>query len=114
MRLTDLVENLCLGCGRGDGVDRNILTGEFLAEGFRQGNHACFGCGVGRCVRVPFLAGNRGNIDDPAIAVGDHAWNHCLAAIEDAVEINVDNLFPLIDRIIDCRHHRTGYSRIVH
>ncbi len=68
VRLRHLVEDARLGRRRRDAVDRDVLAGELLAERLRQRDDAGLGGAVGRGVGVAFLAGDRRDRDDAAVA----------------------------------------------
>ena len=65
--LRDLVEDRGLGGRRRDRVDGDVVAGEFLAERLRQRDHAGLRRRIVRGVRIAFLAGDRGDVDDPPV-----------------------------------------------
>src|SRR5580693_4576075 len=50
-----------------------------------------------RRVRVAFLAGDRGDVDDAAVVLLDHRGHDRLAADEGPVEIDAQYLAPLVE-----------------
>ena len=95
--LRDLVEDRGLGRGRGHRVDGDVVAGEFLAERFRQRDQTGLRGRVVRRVRVAFLAGDRGDVDDAAVVLLDHRGHDRLAADEGAVEIDAQHLAPFLE-----------------
>jgi hypothetical protein len=67
MRLCHLLEEVGPRGGRRDAIDGDARHRQLLAERFGEGDEAGLGRAVGRRVGVPFLAGDRGQIDDPAV-----------------------------------------------
>ena len=53
---------------------------------------------VWRHVRLPGMRAGRGDVDDPAPAGLDHVRQHRLHAVEDAVEVDVDDPLPVVER----------------
>src|SRR5882672_11082931 len=70
--LGHLVEDRSLGDGRGHAIDRDVVARQFLAQRFRQRDHAGFGGRVRAGIGVAFLAGDRRNVDDAAVVLRDH------------------------------------------
>ncbi len=100
MLLGHLVEDCGTGGGGRHAVDCDVVAGKLLAERLRQRDHAGLGRGIGAGIGVALLAGDRGDIDDPAIALGDHQRRHRLQAVENAVEVDRENAPPFGDRIV--------------
>ena len=103
------------GGGR-DAVDRDVVAGQLLAERLGQRDDAGLRRAVGGGVRVAFLAGDGRDRDDAAVVLLDHRRHDRPAAVEDAVQVDLDHLLPLVDRILPerrrcgrrCRRWRPG------
>src|SRR5260370_25959471 len=109
MLLRQLLENRGLGRGGGHGVDRDFVTGEFLAERLCQCDQAGLRSRILRGAGGAFLAGDRGDVDDAAVILPDHVRHDRLAADERSVEIDAQDLAPLIElgfpyRPVDARN----------
>ena len=113
MLLAHLVEDCGARGGRRYAIDSYVLGGELLAERLCKRDHARLGRGIGGRVRIALLAGDRGDVDDASVALGDHGRNHGFAAVEDAVEIKVDHPSPVLDRIVGNRRVRAGNTGVV-
>src|SRR5690606_30371797 len=83
------VEDLRVGGGGRDGVHRDIVFGELLAERFGEADHARLGGGVGGEVRVAFLAGDRRDVDDAAVVPRLHRRDDDLVDVKGAVEVDL-------------------------
>src|SRR6218665_235148 len=59
---------------------------------------------------IAFLASDRGNVDDTAVVAGQHVRNDRAVAMEQPVQVHVDHLSPLLDRIRCQRHSRARDS----
>jgi 3-oxoacyl-[acyl-carrier protein] reductase len=101
--LGDLIENPRAGGGRRDAVDRDVVGRELLAERLGQRDHPGLGGGIGAGGRVALLAGDRGDVDDPAVALLDHQRHDRAAAVEDRVEVDLDHLAPRVGRVLPQR-----------
>ena len=86
--LRHLVEDRGLRRRRRDAVDRDVVGRELLAERLGQRDHAGLRRRIGRRVRIAFLAGDRGDVDDAAVVLRDHRRHDGAAAVERAVEID--------------------------
>src|SRR5712675_42670 len=113
MLLRQLLENRGLGRGGGHGVDRDFVTGELLAERLCQCDQAGFRSRIMRGVGVAFLAGDRGDVDDAAVILPDHVRDDRLAADERPVEIDAQDLAPLIELGLPYRPVDAGNAGIV-
>ena len=67
-----------------------------------------------RRIRIAFLAGDGGDVDDAAVVLLHHERHDGAATVEGAVEIDVDDLAPGVQRIVDRRHGRAGDACAVH
>src|SRR3546814_4521321 len=65
----------------------HALARQFLAEALGQPDDARLGRRIGRSVGIAFFAGDRGDVDDPAITAREHQRHHRAAAIEQAVQV---------------------------
>ena len=111
--LADRVEDRGLGDRRGDGIDRDVVGRELLAERLGQADDAGLGGRIGGGVGVAFLAGDRGDIGDAAVVPLDHAGDDRLAAIERAGEVDADHLVPLLGRVLPGLGDRPGDAGVV-
>src|SRR6476469_1053255 len=66
-----------------------------------------------RRVRIAFLAGDRGDVDDAAVILLDHAPHDCLATNEGTVEIDAQHLAPFVEIGLPYRLVDTGDAGIV-
>jgi hypothetical protein len=66
-----------------------------------------------RCIRIAFLAGNRGDVDDTAITLLEHRRHYRLAADEGAIEIDVQHLAPFLEIRLPHRLVDAGNTGIV-
>src|SRR6478609_3276424 len=64
-------------------------------------------------VRIAFLAGDRGDVDDAAVILLDHARYDCLATNEGTVEIDAQHLAPLVEVGLPYRLVDAGDAGIV-
>src|SRR3546814_9309259 len=69
-----------------------------LFRSLGQRDHAGLGGAVGRRIGVAFLAGDRGDIDDAAIALMLHRRHHGTAAVEHVGQVDIDHLLPVGQR----------------
>ncbi|EXB24419.1 hypothetical protein J518_4114 [Acinetobacter baumannii 1419130] len=80
------------GAGR-HGVDRHAPRGEFAREDLGQGQDAGLGGRVVRARRrAAVLPGQRGDVDQPAVARGRHARAEHLAAQEGAAQVDAQHV----------------------
>lgn len=100
MGLRHLVEDARLRGGWGDAVHRDVVAGQLLAQRLGQRDDAGLRRRIGAGIGVALLAGDGGGIDDAAIAAAHHAGNHRLAAMEHAVQIDIEDALPFLDGIV--------------
>ena len=103
-----LIENPRLRRRRRNAVDGDVLPRQFLPERFRQRDDAGLGRAVGRGIRIAFLAGDRRDVDDAAVAAGAHHRHDRPAAQKHAGQVDVEDAPPLVRRILPRRHVRAG------
>ena len=87
-------EDLGLRRRRRDAVDQDVSRRELLAERLGEADQPGLRGAVVRGVRVAFLAGDRGDVDDPAVAARDHVRDHGAAGEEAAGQVDVDDAPP--------------------
>ena len=73
-------------------VDRDVQICELLAERFRQTDDTGLGGGVGTGVGVAFLAGNRGDVDDSAVALSFHRRYDGAIHMEGADQVHIHDV----------------------
>src|SRR5258708_27281324 len=66
-----------------------------------------------RGVRIAFLAGDRGDVDDAAVFLREHRRHHGLAADEGPVEIDAQYLAPFVEVGLPYRLVNAGDAGIV-
>src|SRR6218665_909805 len=108
--LRHLVKNRRAHRSGRDRVDRDVGLRQFLAERLGQTDDGGFGSAVRGGVWIAFLASDRGNVDDTAVVAGQHVRNDRAVAMEQPVQVHVDHLSPLLDRIRCQRHSRARDS----
>ena len=79
---------------RRDAVDEDVPGRELLAERLGQADQPRLRRAVVRRVRVAFLAGDRRDVDDPAVAARDHVRDDRAAGEEGAGQVDVDDPAP--------------------
>ena len=99
--------------GRRDAVDQHAGLRELLAERLGQRDHARLRRRVGDRVRVAFLAGDRGDVDDAAVLRLHHVRRDGAAAEELAGEVDAQHALPFLDRVVDGRHVLAGDAGVV-
>ena len=82
-----------------DAVDEHARRGDVLADRLRHADHRGLGGRVGGRHRVALLAGDRGQVDDAAVAARDHARERGAVGVEDAVGVDRHHALPL--RVVD-------------
>lgn len=97
----DVVEGLVaahggVDAGGADGVDVDVVGGEFDGQGFDKAEDAVFGGDIVGKVGHTFEASGRGDADDFAAVAGEHGWDGDFAGDPDALEIDVDGFVPLL------------------
>src|SRR5688572_30083928 len=100
MLLLHLVEDRRAHRRRRYRVYGDLRLGELLAERFRQPDHRRLGGAVGRGVGVALLAGDRGDVDDAAVILRQQIRHDGPVAVEEAVDVDIEYLSPLLDRIL--------------
>ena len=113
MLVADLGQDRGLDHGRRDGVDQHARGGNFFGDRFGQADDARLRGRVGDGVRVAFLAGDRGDVDDAAGAGVDHDRDDGLAAEEYAGQVDVHDLLPLVDAQLPDRRGAAGDAGVV-
>ena len=98
----------------GHAVDPYFRVGQFLPERFGQTNYTRFRRTIGGCIRIAFLSGDRGDIDNTSVAGLAHRGHNGITAVEYAIEIDFDYPPPFLYRIFPGRRVGPGDSRIVH
>src|SRR5919198_1374909 len=88
-----LLEDRRLRRGGRYAVDEHATLGELLAERLGERDQAAFGGGIGGGVGIALLAGDRGDVDDAAVARLYHVRHHGAAAEKRTVEIYIDYAF---------------------
>ena len=87
-----------------NGVDRDVVSPPFAAQGAREVDHCPLGCVVGHrghFARVAAQAGNRRHVDDAANATRNHAvFGDVLAQDEVAANVDIHDLVPGFNRVV--------------
>ena len=83
---------------RRDGVDGDAFGGTFERQRLGETVHAGLGGRVVRLSHLPLAAVDGRDVDDAAEVACTHAVDHLARRVEDAVEIDADDLFPLLER----------------
>src|SRR5207237_2054954 len=81
---------------------------------FGQRNDAGVGSGIRHRIGVAFLAGDRGDVDDTAVARLYHVRRHGTTAEELAGQVYTQHALPFLDRIEHRRHVLAGDAGVVH
>src|SRR5207237_8156240 len=100
VRLRHLREQRGSYRGWRDAVYAHRSIGQFLAEGFRKGNHGGLAGAVGGRIRVAVLPCNGGNVDDPAVISLAHQRHDRPATIERPLDVDREYFLPVLDRIL--------------
>ena len=106
----DAVEDRRLDHRRGDAVDDHACAREVLSDRLRHRDDRGLGRRVGGGHRVPLLARDRGDVDDPPVAALDHARDDRAVAVEDAVGVDPHDTPPLLVRDVDGRQRRARHA----
>jgi hypothetical protein len=85
------------------GIDPDALLGVLDGRGASQTDHAMLGRDVGAGLGEPDRAEDRGHVDDGAAPVGEHGRELMEHAVEDAVQVDRQDLAPALDRILPGR-----------
>src|SRR6267142_1592950 len=109
----DLVKDRRLRRGGRHAVDQHAGLGKLLAERLGERDQSALGRSVGGRVGIAFLAGDRGDVDDAAVAGLHHVRYHGAAAEKRAIEVDIDDALPLAHRIVDDRHARAGDTGVI-
>ena len=109
----DLLEDARLGGHRGDGVDGDVVLGDFLGERLGQRDDAGLRGRVGGGGGVALLAGDRGDVGDAAVVARDHAGHDGAAADELAAQVDADDAVPFLDRIFGDLGVQAGDAGVV-
>ena len=104
----ELIEDRCFNCRRGDTVDANRGVGEFFADGFGECNHCGFAGAVSAGVGVAVFTSHRSDIHDAAFVARLHVRYQFAAAVVQAVDIDVEHLVPIVERVIPALHVRAA------
>lgn len=81
--------------GGGNDIGGDAPGGQFFGKGLGKSDDCRFG---GRVVGLPEIAVGRrgGDVDDFAVVLLSHERDHVFAAVVEAVEVDVNDLIPLI------------------
>src|SRR6267154_2821616 len=99
--LGHLVEDRGLRRGGGDAVDEDAGLRKFFAQGLGKRDNPRLGRAVGDRVRVAFLPGDRGDVDDATVLALHHVRGERAAAQELAGEVDAQHALPFLDWIVD-------------
>ena len=96
-------------------LTRMPVSATSLPIGLRERDHGRLARGVGARHRVPLLARDRGDVDDPAVAARRHAADRGAVRVEDAVRVDREHALPLlvldVDRLQRLRRRRRRSRR---
>src|SRR6202035_5603409 len=95
-----------------NGVDRDSLARVFPREGFCEAYVARFRGSVIGLAYLALLTVDGGDIDDPAEAAHAHPLDHRAGHVEKRIQIDVDDLVPLLQRHV-VEHGVAGDPRII-
>src|SRR6185437_8765553 len=112
-----LFEDRRVDDGGRDGVDGDAILGELLAERLGEADDRGLGGAIGAGARVALLAGDRGDVDDAPVAPPLHQPGDRTVAVEEAIDVDVEDALPFVDRIVDglgvlARHSRRADERV--
>src|SRR5690606_32482207 len=85
----------------GDGVDVDAPMGPFAGEQAGDAGQPAFGGRVGRHANAALEGQHRGDVDDLAGAIGQHAPRGCLREEEGCLEIEVHHRVPILFGEVD-------------
>ena len=111
--LGHLVEDRGLRRRRRHAVHQHAGLRASLPRRLGQRDHARLGGRVGHRVRVAFLAGDRSDVDDAAVARLHHVRRDRAAAQELAGEVDAQHALPFLDRVVDRRRVHAGDAGVV-
>src|SRR5271165_2792175 len=106
----NLFEDRRLDRGGRNRVDGDAVLRQFLAERLGEADHRRFRSAIGRGRRIALLAGDRGNVDDPPVAARLHQARDKPVAIEETVDVDVEDPLPFGDGVVDDGGVRPGYA----
>src|SRR4051812_347672 len=78
-------------------ADADVVVANFLHQRFAERVQARLGRAVRRAAGERVLAGQAADVDDPAAAAAAHLGNRGARAVEDAAQVRVDHLAPVLD-----------------
>jgi len=78
------------------GVYCDPFRAEFAGPGFGHADQACLGGGVIGLAKISKEANDRRRIDDFAVSAFDHVRGNLPRAVENARQIDADDLIPLL------------------
>ena len=93
----EVVEEFGVDEARCDDGDADAELGGFCAESFGERVYEVFGSAVDGAGWEDSSAGDGGDVDDVAVALFDEVWEKCVCGVEDAVDVDIDHLFPVFD-----------------
>ncbi|MNC59705.1 hypothetical protein D3C75_1095330 [compost metagenome] len=79
----------------GYGIDGHALAGDFPGQCHGETMDASLGGGVVGLAELATLTVDRGDIDDPPPAFGQHAFNDLLGGVEQARQVGPDHAVPV-------------------
>src|SRR5690606_37900972 len=82
----------------GHGVHRDAVANEFPGQRLGEADDGRFCRGVVGLAEVAGMAYDAGDVDDAAVAPLDHVVDERLGRVEDAVQVDVDDRVPLLQR----------------
>jgi len=88
------LDHLGLDESRREGVDRHPFAGELLGERLREGRDARLRRRIVRLAEVPDLPDHRGDVHDASVVLLEHLVDEDLRAVEDAVQVDGEDLAP--------------------
>lgn len=80
-----------------NGIDGNADASDFLGQGLSESDHAGLGGGVIGLAGRREQSAQGGDINNAAVALGDHGPQDCLAAVKNGVEIFGEGQIPVFD-----------------
>src|SRR2546426_4325787 len=92
----DRLHHVGLDVARRDGVDRHALAHHFLRQRLGEARHAGLRRRIVGLAELALDRVDRRDIDDAAPAALHHAVDHLARDVEDAVQVGVDHLHPVL------------------